>query len=438
LSGVAVLAAVKIAELPLFQQLSFVISDAISRKLGTGNSGHVVLVRLDQSLSKAQLQLLMSRSIPTLVTEFGATAVGVDIDFSIGGYSQLSKDYAKWSHANPWLSSRVVWAGGYVNPPVTNATPPPDRSALCDDCSDIACTSRFVPKSVFGDSEEPSNYAMAVAFRSIDEKNRSSARFVCHAQTEMPLKSFHFTLVEIYCKGRTDIVTCRDLQPNKQAETQLHAWYQSVPLDLCALVGCSDADMGKPLKTSTDLFSNKIVILYSDVPSNDEHMTIVGMRKGADIIASLVENELQFGVAPQWRVLFMKWLLEGIITLLLIFLFHWRYTQQWAILIAGGLFVVYVYFVPRLSTWVPDFRNYVLAVILAFWLEVLLKSAWQSVVGEKPHSDNSGTTSKRKPSGNEQSASTASPPTTAITTTAIAGSTNPAAVNPTLPAEKRT
>jgi hypothetical protein len=45
---------------------------------------------------------------------------------------------------------------------------------------------------------------------------------------------------------------------------------------------------------------------------------------------------------------------------------------------AIGVFVLYLYSVPRLATWVPDFRNLVLAMILAFWLEILVKLAWHA------------------------------------------------------------
>jgi hypothetical protein len=108
-------------------------------------------------------------------------------------------------------------------------------------------------------------------------------------------------------------------------------------------------------------------------------MTMVGARKGAEIVASLIENELLFGVAPPWRVSTLKWTLEAVLTLLLIFLFHWRYTRSWAILLAAAVFVLYLSLLPQLATWVPDFRNYVLAVIVTFWIEVLLKSAWHSL-----------------------------------------------------------
>jgi hypothetical protein len=398
LSAAAIFIAIEISHVPLFERISFVISDAISRSTGIGGAGHVVLVRLDQSLSKQQLQTLLAGAIPSLISDYGASTVGVDIDFSEGGYKELANSFAAWSQSNPHLSDKIVWAVGYVPGPRPLVAPKEcPKVQICDDCSGLTCKDRYIPKSVFGSDYNPPNYALAVAFPSVDCVSRSSARFVCHSQTVARVTAFHFMLVEIYCQGRTDIATCRELQPNKQAETNLYAWYESSPLDLCNLVSCQDASMGTPLKRSTELLSDKIVILYSDVPSDDEHPTPVGSSKGAEIVASLVENELQFGVAQVWRVWLMKWALECIATALLIFLFHWRYTESWAILLAIGVFVLYVHFVPRLVTWVPDFRNYVLAVILTFWIEVLLKSAWSSIWASKSLASKSSGTSEKEP-----------------------------------------
>src|SRR5947209_11501456 len=115
LSIAAIAAAVRVSHIPLFERLSFVISDHISRKLGNGDAGHVVLVRIDQSFSKSQLERLLSSAIPTLLSDYAATTVGVDIDFSAGGYSQLARDFASWSKTNPQLVEKIVWAVGYEN-----------------------------------------------------------------------------------------------------------------------------------------------------------------------------------------------------------------------------------------------------------------------------------------------------------------------------------
>jgi hypothetical protein len=382
LSLLAVVIAVKVSQMPSFKRHSFVISDQISRKLGNGDAGHVVLVRIDESFSKQQLERLLSRAIPTLLTDYDATTVGVDIDFSGGAYSGLAQDFASWDKKNPQLAQKVVWAVGYEDTGEA-ATAGEAQDPFCEDCAGLSCKVRFVPKPVFGTINDPSNYALALAIPDLDNVNRSSARFVCQSQTEKPLKSFHFKLVEIYCQGRTGMATCRDLQQNKQATTKIYSWYDAKPVDLCQLVSCQDNDLGNRKSGSIARMTGKIVVVYSDVPSNDEHMTIMGARKGAEIIASLTENELQFGVAPHWRVAAMKWVLEAILTLLLIFLFHWRYTRSWAILIAIIVFALYVYAVPWLAAWVPDFADYVLAVIVTFSIEVLLKSAWQSVVGSR-------------------------------------------------------
>ena len=339
-------------------------------------------MRLDESFSKTQLEHLLSQAIPTLLTNYNASTVGVDIDFSGGNYSELARRFASWSQNNPGLADKVVWAVGYETS-APSATIKSTQDGFCDDCAGLSCKLRFTPKAVFGTMKDPGNYALAIATPDLDQINRSSVRFVCQSQSETPLKTFHFRLVEDYCQGRTTIATCRDLQQNRQATSRIYSWYYAKPVDLCELVSCQERDLGYPKTGTPNQISGKIVILYSDVASNDEHMTIMGSRKGAEIIASLAQNELQFGVTPHWHVTTLKWGVEGVFTLLLILLFHWRYTQTWAIVIAIGLFVLYVYLVPRLALWVPDFGDYVLAIIVVFWVEVLAKSAWQSVVTDR-------------------------------------------------------
>ena len=77
--------------------------------------------------------------------------------------------------------------------------------------------------------------------------------------------------------------------------------------------------------------------------------------------------------------------LEALTILILAAFFHWRRTERWAILPASALFVVYLRFIPSLASWVPDFRNFVLAIIFSFWIEVLLKLGWQNLVTNKRH-----------------------------------------------------
>lgn len=132
-----------------------------------------------------------------------------------------------------------------------------------------------------------------------------------------------------------------------------------------------------------DTIAGKIVLLYTEVPRDDEHLTMEGTKKGAEVVASLIENELQFGVAPGWHVKVLEGTLEALTILILAGLFHWRHTERWAILPAAVLFVVYVHFIPRLATWVPDFRNFVLAIVLSFWVEALVKLGWRNISNTK-------------------------------------------------------
>jgi len=41
--------------------------------------------------------------------------------------------------------------------------------------------------------------------------------------------------------------------------------------------------------------------------------------------------------------------------------------------------VGYLQVLPAIENWLPDFRDYVLAIILVFWIEVLIKSFFNSV-----------------------------------------------------------
>jgi hypothetical protein len=377
LSLLAIGIAIKLERNPLFERVSFVISDEISRRLGMRNTEHVVLVRLDRSLAKPDLQSLLSAAIPILVHEYGVSAVGVDIDFSRGGYDALASKVASWETEDSETSRKTVWAVGYEN---GSAEPPMDtEAAFCESCAKTDCRTRFVPKSVFGGDRDPSNYGLAIAFPDLDGVNRRSGRFVCHSQTQSRLATFHFKLVELYCATHPDLATCRDLSVNAQAPVNIYSWYKTEPEDLCKLWSCEATHLGARTSQRFDDLAHKIVILYSDVPSDDEHPTMVNTKKGAEILASLIENELEFGVLPESYARFSKWSSEALLTLLLIFLFNWPRTEHWAIIIATGLFAMYVRLIPSLASWVPDFRHYALGIILAFWIEVLVKSAWHNL-----------------------------------------------------------
>ncbi len=381
-SILAIVAAKTLADKPVFQRISFVISDEISRGLGIGQAGDVVLIRIEQSFPKPVLETILAGAVQTLVRDYRASAVGVDIDFSGRGYDSLARKVACWSRDDPEGASRVVWGVGPVEPPGRHPPMSP-KAAYCASCA--SCATGFVPKPVFGaDSPQPPVYGIALAFPELDGTHRASLRFVCHRETEARLDAFHFKLVKVFCAQHPDLATCGDLR-NSQAETTIYSWYQSEPVELCDLVHCEGPYLGARSSGDIGALEDKIALLYSDVPGNDEHMTMVSTRKGAEIVASLVENELHFGVDSHWLVELLKITLEAIITGLLLFIFHWKYTKSWAMLLAIPIFLLYLHFVPQLSRIAPDFRNYVFAIILAFWIEVMLKSAWNSVFEALKH-----------------------------------------------------
>ena len=88
-------------------------------------------------------------------------------------------------------------------------------------------------------------------------------------------------------------------------------------------------------------------------------------------------NELLYGESNHALLEVVKWTLEIMLAAILIVLFHWPPTEHWAVLVSGLLFVGYLFLAPRLSAWIPDFRNYVLAVMLAFGFEVWIKAVAQ-------------------------------------------------------------
>jgi hypothetical protein len=393
LSLIAILAAVWMSHKPVMVRIGYVVSDQISRGLGVVPSHRVLLVRLDQTFPKSQFEELLANAIPTLLDDYRSDIVGVDMDFFSGNakYQNLAAALAAAAKSNPRVADSVIWAV----PPERSAQPAAQGQTMkladifCADCSDAEhpCRARLNPQPVFGTNDDPQNYALAIGVPDEDDRNRWSPRFVCQRNTQARLNTFHFAIVDIYCRRHPDaLLACRDFQPNRQSRSRMYAWYHAENIDLCRLVNCHGQTLGRtdglPEAAKSEFqgkLANNIVILYWDEPGNDEHMTMLGTEKGAAIVASLIENELQVGAQPHFWVLVLKYSMEALITVLLVFLFHYKYTKSLAILIAFGLFVLYLRLAPLLSSWVPDFRDYVFVLILAFWLEVLLKSAVHDV-----------------------------------------------------------
>jgi hypothetical protein len=386
-TALAVGAAVYISRLGPFQRISAVVSDEISRAIGATSNGPIVLVRLERDFSKPQLQRLLAHAIPALMDNYGATALGVDIDFSGAGYDDLAKSFSNWS-SRDGNASNVVWATRYERGSQRLARSVPVEA--CKDCSSANCRSRFQPLPVFASGYEPPNYGMAYAWTDIGGTTRSSFRFVCQLDTTAPLKTFHFQLVETYCGRNPSQYECERLEPNHQSTTALHTWYEAKVMDLCDLVTCDGADLGKPPSNPSNQLSNKLAILYADVDGNDEHATLGGTRKGAEVVASLAMNEMLYGASDQSSAEWVKLALEGFVTLLLILLFGWKVTEHWAVMLAGLLFVLYLYTVRRLSVAIPDFRDYALGLLLAFAIEVWMKAAFHSLWGSSKSEDCSG------------------------------------------------
>jgi hypothetical protein len=96
-------------------------------------------------------------------------------------------------------------------------------------------------------------------------------------------------------------------------------------------------------------------------------------------------NELVFGASNKAVVEAVKWTLELLITVLLVVLFHWRYTQHFAVFISGGLFLLYLFVAPGISMWVPEFRDYALAVMVAFAIEVWIKAGVHNLFADDSH-----------------------------------------------------
>jgi hypothetical protein len=212
---------------------------------------------------------------------------------------------------------------------------------------------------------------------------------VCQLDTTAPLKTFHFQLVERYCEHDARQYRCEGLEPNHQSTTALHTWYEAQDKDLCDLVQCSGPNLGKPPDHPSNELVNKMAILYADVEGNDEHATLGGTRKGAEVVASLAMNEMLYGASDQSAAEWFKRGLEALVTLLLIVLFGWKRTEHWAVLLAGLLFVLYLYIVRRVSVAIPDFRDYALGLLLAFAIEVWIKAAIHSLFGASAPATNS-------------------------------------------------
>ena len=383
LSGLAVYLAMIVAETALFQQLSWVVSDHISRGLGQPEASHVTLLRVPSSLSESDLAKVLLNGLPTLISDYQPAGIGVDIDFSKGGSPELAKMFSD-SGGNPALARKVVWAARPKSEEAPDAALRPvaneHEQGLCEDCSGSSCLVRFDWDPVFGKDGTVENFGLPLVFPNPADPydvNRWSARYFCVQGVQARVKSFHFRLVELYCE-KSSLATCTHLEPNAQAAVNIRSWYQAQPLDLCQFVNCGTAASKAGSNDDRKLLRGKILLLYRDIPGNDEHLTFVGMQKGGAIVASLIENELNYGVSPYWRAPLLKWTIEIVLAVLLLALFHWRLAHYLAIPGAAAVFWVYLLLVPKLATLVPDFRDYVLAIIVTFWFEMYLKLVWIS------------------------------------------------------------
>ena len=376
LSVAAFAAASYVSRLAPFQRISAVFSDEISRSLGVTSKGPVVLIRIGRDFTKTDLQTLLSGAIPAIVDHYGATVLGVDIDFS-RGYDQLAKWFMAWSGDKRESGAHVVWAAGYDRPEAPGeSTAEPEE---CHDCAGQSCNIRLRPRPVFRGTYADPNFGLAYVWADASGVARASFRYVCNADSTERLYTFHYRLVESYCGRFPNIPVCDELQ-RRQTTIRLNDWFETEPIDLCDLVECSGSKKGAPKLNRVERLEGKIVILYSDVEGNDEHGTpFTGTRKGAEIVASLAMNELLHGAPKKAYLKTIEVALEIAIAVILYFVFHWRYTERWAVLLAGVLFVLLLYFAPNLSAWIPDFRNYALAVVLAFAVEAWFKAAYQSI-----------------------------------------------------------
>jgi hypothetical protein len=369
-----------VSRLAPFQRISAVFSDEISRSLGVTSTGPVVLVRIGRDFTKPALQTLLARAIPALVDNYRAAVLGVDIDFS-RGYEHLAKSFTAWSgdYRNRDSSAHVVWAAGFDRPEAPGeSTAEPEG---CVDCAGQSCNIRLRPRPVFRGSYADPNYGLAYVWTDGSGIARASFRYVCNADSTQRLYTFHYRLVESYCGRFPEIPVCDELQ-HRQNTTRLNDWFEAETIDLCSLVECNGEKLGAPKLERVDRLKGKIVILYSDMEGNDEHGTpFTGTRKGAEIVASLAMNELLHGAPKKAYIKTIEVALEIAMAVILYFVFHWRFTERWAVLLAGVLFILLLYFVPNLSAWIPDFRNYALAVVLAFAIEAWFKAAYQSIAG---------------------------------------------------------
>jgi hypothetical protein len=377
LSAIAFAVGGYIATWASFARISAVVSDEISRALGFSSDGPIVLVRLNRDFEKKMLEQLLARAIPALMDNYRAAALGVDIDFSRRGYEQLAQQFSEWSSQHAKTSSRIIWSIGFQREAASVG--PPAQMETCERCEDTSCTMRFQPKPVFGGQFEPLNYGLAYVWNDANGMSRSSFRFVCHADSTAHIRTFHAKLVDAYCDGHQELEACTKRQKDRQSVTKLYSWYVSKSLDLCALVQCAGSELGAPPVNPANVLSDKIVILYSDLEGNDEHATIAGTRKGAEVAASLVVNELNHGTSNESLVEALKILLEILLTMMVGFLFHWDRTKEWAILPAGLVFVGYLYAALKISGWVPDFRDYALAMLVVLGIEIWIKAAYQNV-----------------------------------------------------------
>jgi hypothetical protein len=368
-----------ISHRPAFQRVSTVFADEISRALGVTSEGPVVLVRIGGSYSKQRLEAILSSAIPTIIDKHRAAVLGIDIDFSRDNFDNLKRNFGEWSQRRPDSAKHVVWAAGYDRlGRVGEASTEPE---VCTDCASAGCL-RVTPRPVFDDPmADPLSKGIAYAWTDSSGVSRSSFRFVCHSDTTQRLYTFHYKLVESYCEIHPNQPVCERLQQNRQSTATLASWYESEALPLCSVVSCDDG-IETPDPELARKLNGKIVILYADIDDNDEHATpVAGNRKGAEIVASLAMNELIYGGFDETRVKVIEVSLEILLAILLFLLFHAPLTERWAMLLSGILFTAFLYFAPAIAAKVPEFRNFALALALAFALEVWFKAVFHDLAG---------------------------------------------------------
>src|SRR5260370_31290390 len=146
--------------------MSSVVSDEISNATGTKPAVAVKLVRITQRFSRNQYQSLVFKAIQALLQNYQAAAVGIDIDFSQGNYSDLRGSFTGWAKTHDDLTRRAVWAVGYKEDLTKGGSNEITTSAeaACATCSGLTCKIRYSPLPVFEDPLVVLNYGLSITF----------------------------------------------------------------------------------------------------------------------------------------------------------------------------------------------------------------------------------------------------------------------------------